>query len=137
MALIKCYECGETVSDLAKSCPHCGAPNQTKEQEKSSYVSKLSLLWNKKLIRQIKWENLLWSWFCFLFIWGLILSPFSKVGNYGHLLEEFHNKLDGKAHLYFMTLLSFLSAYIYQIYKIKKNQGTEKKWKGFFRGKRK
>ena len=40
MALIKCYECGETISDLAESCPHCGAPNQTKEQEKTSYVSK-------------------------------------------------------------------------------------------------
>ena len=137
MALIKCYECGETISDLAESYPHCGAPNQTKEQEKTSYVSKLSLLWNKKLIRQIKWKNLLWSWFYFFMIWGLIWSPFSHIGIYGHLLEEFNNKYDGKAPSYLFTFLSFLSAYIYQIYKIKKNKGTEKKWKGFFRGKRK
>ena len=27
MALIKCYECGKKISDLAEFCPHCGAPN--------------------------------------------------------------------------------------------------------------
>ncbi|RVS47000.1 zinc-ribbon domain-containing protein [Citrobacter freundii] len=26
MALIKCKECGEQVSDKAASCPKCGAP---------------------------------------------------------------------------------------------------------------
>ena len=26
MALIKCYECGQEISDKAPSCPHCGAP---------------------------------------------------------------------------------------------------------------
>ncbi len=26
MALIKCAECGETVSDQADTCPHCGFP---------------------------------------------------------------------------------------------------------------
>ncbi|MBE6244151.1 MAG: zinc-ribbon domain-containing protein [Bacteroidales bacterium] len=26
MALIKCKECGKEISDLAASCPHCGAP---------------------------------------------------------------------------------------------------------------
>lgn len=24
MALIKCLECGQKISDAAKSCPHCG-----------------------------------------------------------------------------------------------------------------
>ena len=57
MALIKCYECGKKISDLAEFCPHCGAPNQTKEQEKTTYVSNLSLLWNRKLIRKIKWKS--------------------------------------------------------------------------------
>ena len=71
----------------------------------------------------------------FLFV-GNDMGTFSHKGNYGHLLEEFNNKLDGKAPSYLITLLSFLSTYIYQIYKIKKNKGTEK-WKGFFRGKRK
>ena len=26
MALINCKECGQTISDAAKTCPHCGAP---------------------------------------------------------------------------------------------------------------
>ncbi len=26
MALIKCAECGQTVSDQADTCPHCGFP---------------------------------------------------------------------------------------------------------------
>jgi predicted nucleic acid-binding Zn ribbon protein len=26
MALIKCHECGEAVSDHARTCPKCGAP---------------------------------------------------------------------------------------------------------------
>ena len=30
MALIKCRECGGTLSNRAASCPHCGAPNQKK-----------------------------------------------------------------------------------------------------------
>lgn len=30
MALINCKECGKQVSDLATSCPHCGAPVETK-----------------------------------------------------------------------------------------------------------
>ena len=29
MALIKCSECGNEVSDRAKSCPKCGCPIQT------------------------------------------------------------------------------------------------------------
>ncbi len=28
MALIKCSECGKQVSDLAETCPHCGASNK-------------------------------------------------------------------------------------------------------------
>lgn len=26
MAMIKCAECGQLVSTLARACPHCGAP---------------------------------------------------------------------------------------------------------------
>jgi hypothetical protein len=32
MALIKCEECQQTVSDKAESCPHCGAPQKTARQ---------------------------------------------------------------------------------------------------------
>ena len=30
MAMIFCRECGKSISDLAKKCPHCGAPNAVK-----------------------------------------------------------------------------------------------------------
>lgn len=33
MALIKCKECGEQVSDKAASCPKCGAPIAKKNKE--------------------------------------------------------------------------------------------------------
>ncbi len=35
MALIKCEECGQMVSDKAVACPHCGAPVEIKKEEKS------------------------------------------------------------------------------------------------------
>ena len=42
MALIQCFECGAQVSDLAKSCPQCGAPlkceRQKNRQHNNSYV---------------------------------------------------------------------------------------------------
>ena len=28
MALIKCKECGESISSSAKTCPHCGFKNE-------------------------------------------------------------------------------------------------------------
>ena len=34
MALIRCWECDEEVSDRAESCPHCGAPRKLKFHEK-------------------------------------------------------------------------------------------------------
>ena len=40
MALIQCKECGATVSDLAESCPKCGAPIAKKpsvEQQQPAY----------------------------------------------------------------------------------------------------
>lgn len=36
MALIKCKECGKEISDKAPACPHCGAPNKPKPDNKSS-----------------------------------------------------------------------------------------------------
>ena len=30
MALINCEECGNSISDKAKVCPHCGYPNKGK-----------------------------------------------------------------------------------------------------------
>ncbi len=34
MALIKCKECGQDISEKAKTCPHCGCPQEVKEQKK-------------------------------------------------------------------------------------------------------
>ena len=72
MALIKCPECGGTVSDTAKSCPHCGAPIDTAfrcPKCGSTSVSKISgvskaasfaafgVLSAKKLTSQYKCNN--------------------------------------------------------------------------------
>ena len=126
MALIKCYECGKKISDLAEFCPHYGAPNQTKEQEKTTYVSNLSLLWNRKLIRKIKWKSFFEDTFVFLMLYMfLIYLPIHEFSSPDSKLWEFK---DDSAGLF--LLVSFLSSYIYQIYKIKKNELTEKDiWK--------
>ena len=34
MAMTKCHECGEKVSNKARSCPHCGAKNPGKKKDK-------------------------------------------------------------------------------------------------------
>ena len=36
MALIKCYECGTEISDLAQNCPKCGAPTGVKSNIQSA-----------------------------------------------------------------------------------------------------
>lgn len=44
MALIKCKECGNMVSDRAEACPKCGSPIETRtlSQQHSKYVAKKS-----------------------------------------------------------------------------------------------
>ena len=39
MALTKCPECGQEISDTAKSCPHCGykIKNASEEQQWEKY----------------------------------------------------------------------------------------------------
>lgn len=46
MALIKCPECGEEISDQAISCPKCGLPIKRTdfEKRKENYLNGLSLL---------------------------------------------------------------------------------------------
>ena len=125
MALIKCYECGKKISDLAEFCPHCGAPNQTKEQEKTAYVSKLSLLWNRKLIRKIKWKSFFEVFGLFIFFYMLLIAIFGE----WFLGYDLLNRL-GDLEGYLLLILSLFSSFVYQIYKIKKNELTEKDiWK--------
>lgn len=38
MALINCQECNKQVSDKAASCPHCGAPINSKVSNRSERV---------------------------------------------------------------------------------------------------
>ncbi len=48
MALIKCPECGEEISEVAKSCPHCGcAGKKLKEQKQALKQQKTMEEWNK------------------------------------------------------------------------------------------
>lgn len=125
MALIKCYECGKKISDLAEFCPHCGAPNQTKEQEKTTYVSNLSLLWNRKLIRKIKWKSFFEVFGLFILFYTLLIAIFGE----WFLGYDLLNTL-GDLELYLLLILSLFSSFVYQIYKIKKNELTEKDiWK--------
>ncbi len=41
MALVFCRECGKQISDLAASCPHCGAPQKTEPPKIEREVSGL------------------------------------------------------------------------------------------------
>ena len=39
MALVKCYECSKEISDMAKSCPHCGAGKARECDECSQLIN--------------------------------------------------------------------------------------------------
>ncbi len=45
MALIKCRECNKEMSGNAKSCPHCGNPNQPETIESTGKKWKGMQLW--------------------------------------------------------------------------------------------
>ncbi len=42
MALIKCPECGQEISDTAKSCPHCGYKTKKINPEKIAKYKKIT-----------------------------------------------------------------------------------------------
>src|SRR5207237_876094 len=44
MALVKCGECGSDVSDLAKSCPKCGAPVAVEAPKERGYGCVVAIL---------------------------------------------------------------------------------------------
>lgn len=49
MALLKCFECGNNVSEYAQSCPNCGCPiNLIKEKIETQNTDKQIMLYNKK-----------------------------------------------------------------------------------------
>ena len=53
MALIKCPECGNSISDKAAKCPHCGVP--------AEYFSKTSIVDKKDLVDYKALSNILIS----------------------------------------------------------------------------
>ncbi len=38
MSLIKCEECGNEISDMATSCPHCGCPIEEEQEEEKNGI---------------------------------------------------------------------------------------------------
>lgn len=54
MALIKCPECGKTISDQADSCPGCGKPLGIEEPKDSSSWWTTSLLTGKSFVPERK-----------------------------------------------------------------------------------
>lgn len=88
MALIECSECGERISDKAKSCPRCGSPVTQLKEIDEELVEDYKLnrrdidLYNrlggeipieeiKSFYNKITW----WGMFGFL-IWPILLIPF-------------------------------------------------------------
>ncbi len=63
MALIKCKECGQTMSDRADACPHCGCPLQ--EQIEVNSLVTLGSYDDKK--KEKKKEDPLWPLVCLFF----------------------------------------------------------------------
>jgi TM2 domain-containing membrane protein YozV len=45
MAMIYCYECGKKISENAKTCPYCGAPNKKFISTKKKIWVALLLAW--------------------------------------------------------------------------------------------
>lgn len=67
MALIKCTECGNEVSNKATACPKCGAPIEQKETPKVE---------EPKIVQpqQIKKKSKTWIWMMIITIIVIILS---------------------------------------------------------------
>ena len=84
MALIKCNECGNEISDKAKVCPNCGNPITTNKKKKKSY-EELTFQEKKKIKEIMRKKGLLISEGNALFqcIFGLIfvVIMFSAAAN--------------------------------------------------------
>lgn len=46
MAIVRCKECGEEISDKARSCPKCGAPNDLTWEENREVFIKLGYVFS-------------------------------------------------------------------------------------------
>lgn len=50
MALIKCPECGNKISDQAETCPKCGYELKEKKKETSDHLKDIKSKWNNKYL---------------------------------------------------------------------------------------
>ena len=50
MALIKCPECGNKISDQAESCPKCGYELKKSNQEVGKQLNKIKGKWDNKYL---------------------------------------------------------------------------------------
>ena len=85
MALIKCLECGNEVSDKAPICPHCGVEinKTTKEQTESKQNSKDIT----KIIEKINIPNTITYFSISFILFLLIILPL----NYGLTVDKNYN----------------------------------------------
>ena len=85
MALIKCLECGNEVSDKAPICPHCGIKinKTTKEQTESKQNSKDIT----KIIEKINIPNTITYFSISFILFLLIILPL----NYGLTVDKNYN----------------------------------------------
>lgn len=88
MALIECSECGERISDKAKSCPRCGSPVTQLKEIAEELVEDYNLnrrtieLYNRlggeipiEEIKSFYIKTILWV-MCGCLIWPILLIPF-------------------------------------------------------------
>lgn len=88
MALIECSECGERISDKAKSCPRCGSPVTQLKEIDEELVEDYNLnrrtieLYNRlggeipiEEIKSFYIKTILWV-MCGCLIWPILLIPF-------------------------------------------------------------
>lgn len=97
MALVRCYECSETISDKADCCPHCGAPiakvgvalNETMDNTQSNTVSEPTV--EKESKKAIDYFG--YALFITLLI-GFIVLALVLIGGKGNTGSSSKNTLD-------------------------------------------
>jgi len=85
MALIKCTECGQEISDMAQACPKCGKPTRVAIKQKSP--------WGAAILNFFFWfpgyfyvgEYLLGIVFLLIVIAGTIMLCLNLNTPYGHI----------------------------------------------------
>lgn len=83
MALIKCPECGQEVSDTAKSCPHCGCADFQLKKRKNGFN-----------VQKIKWSIIIIIVICSLFFIKNVISSNQKQNDVKNANRAIDNLID-------------------------------------------